>query len=116
MTDTPDTPTIWPMIGLAPLLDRDDTEIGVVLESLTASDLGRALAACRRRTKKKCDFCHQEFDGLSHGLYCSDRCNWAAYYRRNAVKRRAAQRERSRLKRLQRVAQAGQRSAPASMG
>ena len=51
------------------------------------SQIGRELAALRRRVKVKCLVCGTEFTATPRRMYCSARCNVAAYRER---KRREA--------------------------
>ena len=52
------------------------------------SDLGRALAALRRRVTQTCPICKQPYDGAAHKRYCSAACRQRAYRERLEEKAR----------------------------
>ena len=46
--------------------------------TVTASDLGRALAAQRQRVAHQCQVCGKGFTGLRQARYCSNACTLKA--------------------------------------
>jgi hypothetical protein len=51
-------------------------------EQQARSDLGRALAALRRRVNQTCPVCPKQFEGAAHKRYCSAACRQQAYRER----------------------------------
>jgi hypothetical protein len=48
-------------------------------EQQASSDLGRALAALRRRVTQTCPVCKKPYEGAAHKRYCSAACRQQAY-------------------------------------
>lgn len=61
---------------------------------MSPSELGRALAAQRKRVLKVCAVCGREFAGLTKSRYCSLACNQRAYWDRKRPELNAKRRER----------------------
>jgi hypothetical protein len=51
-------------------------------ERATRSELGRALAALRRRVEQTCPVCKKPYAGAAHKRYCSAACRQRAYRER----------------------------------
>ena len=51
----------------------------------SSTELGRALAARRRRVVKTCAVCGTRIEGIGKRLYCSPACTTRAYYRRKRM-------------------------------
>jgi hypothetical protein len=60
---------------------------GVMGEKISASMLGRLLAARRRRVPGICPVCGTTFAGTGKRRYCSDRCRFRATYLRRKAQR-----------------------------
>ena len=46
------------------------------------SDIGRALAALRRRVTQTCPVCKKSYEGAAHKRYCSAACRQQAFRER----------------------------------
>jgi len=55
-------------------------------ERATRSELGRALAALRRRVEQSCPVCKKPYAGAAHKRYCSAACRQRAYRERLEAK------------------------------
>ena len=53
-------------------------------EDTTRSEVGRALAALRRRVTQTCPVCRRQYAGAAHKRYCSAACRQRAYRERHA--------------------------------
>jgi hypothetical protein len=53
-------------------------------EPADRSDLGRALAALRRRVTQTCPVCKKTYEGAAHKRYCSAACRQQAFRERKA--------------------------------
>ena len=51
-------------------------------ERTARSELGRALAALRRRVTQTCPVCRRPYAGAAHKRYCSPACRQRAYRQR----------------------------------
>ena len=69
---------------------------------MSPTELGRALAARRKRVPKLCALCGREFVGLAKSRYCSLACNQRAYWDRKRPELNAKRRERYRRQASQR--------------
>ena len=57
-------------------------------ERALRSELGRALAALRRRVEQTCRVCKKSYAGAAHKRYCSAACRQRAYRERLESKER----------------------------
>jgi hypothetical protein len=57
-------------------------------ERALRSELGRALAALRRRVAQTCPVCRKRYAGAAHKRYCSAACRQRAYRERLEAKER----------------------------
>jgi hypothetical protein len=56
-------------------------------DQVSASELGRMLAARRRQVTGACPVCGTTFTGIGKRRYCSDRCRFRATYLRRKENR-----------------------------
>ncbi len=52
-------------------------------EQTARSEVGRALAALRRRVEQTCPVCRKQYAGAAHKRYCSPACRQRAYRERH---------------------------------
>ena len=57
-------------------------------ERATRSEMGRALAALRRRVTQTCPVCRKPYAGAAHKRYCSAACRQCAYRERKETQAR----------------------------